>query len=172
MLKNIFRISRIELGLCLILAVITFSMYVQILDFDFVNYDDNDYVYDNPHVQKGVTLHAITWAFTTGHASNWHPLTWMSHMLDYQMFGLWPGGQHLTSLLFHIVNSLLLFFLFREMTGNLWQSAFVAVVFALHPLHIQSVAWVSERKDVLSTFFWMITLWAFAIQVGPLMLGF
>jgi hypothetical protein len=83
MLKNIFRISRIELGLCLILAVITFSMYVQILDFDFVNYDDNDYVYDNPHVQKGVTLHAITWAFTTGHASNWHPLTWI---ISYRQF--------------------------------------------------------------------------------------
>ncbi|MEZ4577467.1 MAG: glycosyltransferase family 39 protein [Desulfobacterales bacterium] len=116
-------------------------------------------------MQNGITANAIAWAFTTAHASNWHPLTWMSHMLDSQMFGLWPGGHHLTSLFIHIANALLLFSLFRKMTGDLWQSAFVGALFALHPLHIQSVAWVSERKDLLSAFFWMLTILAYVRYV-------
>ena len=149
----------------LLLIFVTASVYWQVQKFDFINYDDNDYIYNNPHVQDGITANTIAWAFTTAHASNWHPLTWMSHMLDCQMFGLWPGGHHLTSLFIHIANALLLFSLFRKMTGDLWQSAFVGALFALHPLHIQSVAWISERKDVLSGFFWMLTLLAYVRYV-------
>jgi len=146
----------------LLLILVTSAVYWQIQKFNFINYDDNEYVFNNPYVKNGVTIDSIIWAFSNAHSSNWHPLTWLSHMLDRQMFGLWAGGHHLTSLFFHIVNSLLLFFIFRKMTGNLWQSAFMAALFALHPLHVQSVAWVSERKDVLSGFFWMLTLWAYA----------
>ena len=149
----------------LLLVLITASVYWQVINFDFINYDDNEYVFDNPHIQDGFTYDSIIWAFTTGHSSNWHPLTWLSHMLDYQMFGLWAGGHHLTSFFFHIMNSLLLFFVFQKMTGSKWQSAFAAALFALHPLHVQSVAWVSERKDVLSAFFWMLTLWAYVRYV-------
>ena len=154
-----------SIAISFFLILLTASVYWQVQEFDFVNYDDNDYVYANFHVQKGITLNSIHWAFVTGHASNWHPLTWISHMLDFQIFGLWAGGHHLTSLFIHIVNALLLFFLFRKMTGDLWQSAFVAALFALHPLHIQSVAWISERKDVLSGFFWMLTLLAYVRYV-------
>jgi len=149
----------------LLLILVTTAAYWQVQRFNFINYDDNEYVYENLHIQNGVTFDSIIWAFTHAHSNNWHPLTWLSHILDWQMFGLWAGGHHLTSLFFHIVNSLLLFFVFRKMTGNLWQSAFVAAIFALHPLHVQSVAWVSERKDVLSAFFWMLTLWAYVRYV-------
>ncbi len=150
---------------CLFLAVITISVYWQVHNYDFVNYDDNIYVSDNQQVQGGLTFDSITWAFTTNHASNWHPLTWLSHMLDYQLYGLNPGGHHITSLLFHIANSLLLFIVFRKMTGHFWQSAFLASLFALHPLHVESVAWISERKDVLSAFFWMLTMWSYTRYV-------
>jgi tetratricopeptide (TPR) repeat protein len=145
----------------LLLILVTAAAYWQLHDFDFINYDDNEYVYENPYIQDGVTFDSIIWALTNAHSNNWHPLTWLSHMIDWQLFGLWAGGHHLISLFFHIVNSLLLFFVFRKMTGNVWQSAFMAALFALHPLHVQSVAWVSERKDVLSGFFWMLTLWAY-----------
>lgn len=161
--ENYHRHSSVLISLMLIL--ITASVYWQVINFDFINYDDNEYVFENPHVQDGITYDSIIWAFTTGHSSNWHPLTWLSHMLDCQMFGLWAGGHHLTSLFFHIINSLLMFFVFRKMTGSKWQSAFVAALFALHPLHVQSVAWISERKDVLSAFFWMLTLWAYVRYV-------
>ena len=161
--KNSHRYSSVLISLLLVL--ITVFVYWQVINFDFINYDDNDYVYQNPHVQDGITYDSIIWAFTTGHSSNWHPVTWLSHMMDCQIFGLWAGGHHLTSLFFHIMNSILLFFVFRKMTGNKWQSAFVATLFALHPLHVQSVAWVSERKDVLSAFFWMLTLWAYVRYV-------
>ncbi len=155
--------SRHHLPLILLaLAIVTMAVYWQVHGFDFLNYDDGDYVTDNSHIQDGLTRKSIIWAFTTAHAVNWHPMTWMSHMLDYQIFKLWAGGHHLTNLLFHIANSLLLFLVFRKMTGCIWRSAFVAAVFALHPLHVQSVAWVSERKDLLSAFFWMLTLWAYA----------
>ena len=110
-------------------------------------------------------MEAIRWAFTTGHAGNWHPLTWISHMLDIQLFGLNPQGHHLMNLFFHIANTLLLFFVLHRMTKALWQSAFVAALFALHPLHVESVAWVAERKDVLSTFFWMLTMGAYCYYV-------
>lgn len=160
------RFRRLELMVCLFLIVATISAFGQLRNHNFVNYDDSKYVTQNPHVQAGLTREGIIWAFTTSHAGNWHPLTWLSHMLDCQMYGLNAGGHHLTSLLFHIVNALLVFAVFNRMTkGALWQSAFVAVLFALHPLHVESVAWAAERKDVLSTFFWMMTMWAYVLYV-------
>ncbi|MGB2930536.1 MAG: tetratricopeptide repeat protein [Desulfobacterales bacterium] len=112
-----------------------------------------------------MTLESIKWSFTAIHASNWHPLTWLSHMLDCQIYGMNPGQHHMTNVLLHILNTLLLFLVFKRMTGKLWQSGFVAALFALHPLHVESVAWVAERKDLLSTFFWMLTLWSYTRYV-------
>lgn len=150
---------------CMFLVVATLAVYWKVQNHDFVNYDDHLYVIDNRHVQAGFTREGIIWAFTTIHASNWHPLTWLSHMLDCQIYGLNAGGHHLTNLLFHIVNTLLLFIVLKRMTGALWRSGLVAALFALHPLHVESVAWVAERKDVLSTFFWMLTMWAYVRYV-------
>jgi len=127
----------------------------------FVTYDDDSYVTKNPQVLAGLTWESIIWAFTASHAANWHPLTWLSHILDCELFGMDPLWHHLTNLLFHIANTLLLFWVLKRMTGAVWQSAFVAAAFALHPLHVESVAWVSERKDVLSGFFWMLTIAAY-----------
>ncbi len=143
------------------LALITLAVFWQVYSFDFVRYDDDKYVTENCHVQSGLTKDSIVWAFTSVNVNNWHPLTWLSHMLDYQLYGLNPAGHHLTSLFFHIVNTLLLFFILKRMTGFIWQSAFVAALFAIHPLHVESVVWVAERKDVLSTLFFMLTLWAY-----------
>ena len=150
----------------LVLALTTTAVFYQVCTYDFVNYDDFMYVYKNPNIQAGITLKAIKWALTVGYASNWHPLTWLSHMLDWQLFGPKAGGHHLTNLIFHIANTLLLFIVLKQMTHRLWPSAFVAALFALHPLHVESVAWVAERKDVLSTFFWMLTMWAYVRFVG------
>jgi Flp pilus assembly protein TadD len=134
--------------------------------------DDELYVTANRQVQKGLTRESVAWAFTATHAANWHPLTWLSHMLDVELFGLRPGPHHLHSLLLHILNTLLLFLLLRRLTGALWRSALVAALFALHPLHVESVAWIAERKDVLSTLFWLLALAAWAAyarapKVGP-----
>jgi tetratricopeptide (TPR) repeat protein len=148
-------------GICLVLALATAAVYWQVNSNSFVNYDDPIYVYQNPNIQAGITPETIKWAFTAGYAGNWHPLTWLSHMLDWQLFGSNPAGHHITNLIFHIVNTLLLFFVLKQMTSALWQSAFAAALFALHPLHVESVAWVAERKDVLSTLFWMLTMWAY-----------
>ncbi|MBC2717653.1 MAG: tetratricopeptide repeat protein [Desulfobacteraceae bacterium] len=150
-----------EVVIILLLLIMTFSVYFQVHQFEFVGFDDNEYVYENPNVTTGVTFENIIWAFTAFHSNNWHPLTWISHMTDCQIFGLQPGWHHLINLFFHIANAILLFLVFRKMTGGLWQSAFVAAVFAIHPLHVESVAWVSERKDVLSTFFWILTMWSY-----------
>ncbi|MGB8226785.1 MAG: tetratricopeptide repeat protein [Sedimentisphaerales bacterium] len=150
----------------LTLMLTTFVVFYQVHSFEFVNYDDPAMVYKNPDVQAGITLKTIKWAFYNEDWCMWHPLTWFSHMLDWQLFGNNAGGHHLVSLIFHIANTLLLFIVLKKMTGALWSSAFVAALFALHPLHIQSVAWVSERKDVLSTFFWMLTMWAYVRFVG------
>ena len=136
-------------------------VFGQTLHHEFVNLDDEDYVYENPTVSRGLTSYGITWAFTHTYASNWHPLTWISHMLDCQLYGLNPGGHHLTSVLLHAATAILLFLVLRQMTGALWASAFVAAVFAIHPLRVESVAWVSERKDVLSGLFFMLTLAAY-----------
>src|SRR5512136_2176825 len=154
--------TRLSAVICLGLALVTAALYWPMLRHDFIGYyDDASYITDNPHVSAGLTGSGIAWAFRSGYAANWHPLTWLSHMLDCQLYGLNSGWHHLTSLLFHIANTLLLFWVLRRMTGKLWASSFVAALFALHPLHVESVAWVAERKDVLSTFFWMLTLWAY-----------
>jgi len=146
----------------LFLIIATCLVYWQARHHDFIDFDDDVYVSENPHIQDGLTGKGILWAFTRPYAANWHPLTWLSHMLDIELFGLNPGWHHLISVLFHIANSLLLFFVLRRMTRDLWPSAFVAALFALHPLHVESVAWISERKDVLSTFFWMLTIGTYA----------
>ena len=148
-----------ELFICLLIVVATYCVYQQVGGHEFVTFDDGLYVTENLRVKNGLNAENIVWSFTTTHSSNWHPLTWMSHMLDVSLFGMNPGSHHLVNVFFHLANSLLLFFVFRQMTGDLWQSAFVAALFAIHPLHVESVAWVAERKDVLSTFFWMLTVW-------------
>jgi len=146
-------------SLCLILAILV--PYRQVIHFDFVGYDDELYVTENLHVQNGFTAKGVKWAFTTFHSANWHPLTWLSHMLDCELYGLNPTGHHWVNLQFHIANTLLLFFILLKMTGALWRSAFVAALFALHPLHVESVAWISERKDLLSTFFGLLMIFAY-----------
>jgi len=151
--------------ICVFLALVTFALYWPVIGFEFNNYDDAQYITDNSQIHSGLTGENILWAFTTGRASNWHPLTWLSHMLDCQLYGLNPAGHHLTNLLFHIANTLLLFGLLRRMTGAVWRSAFVAALFALHPMHVESVAWVAERKDVLSAFFGLLTLWAWLTYI-------
>ena len=145
----------------LLLVLITAAAYLRIADIGFITLDDGDYVAQNTHVQVGLTWKGVKWAFTTMDASNWHPLTWLSHMLDCQLYGLNPLGHHATNLLFHIANVLLLFLVLSRMTGSLWRSAFVAALFGVHPLHVESVAWIAERKDVLSTFFWLLTTLAY-----------
>jgi len=149
----------------LVLALTVVGVFLPVIGLDFTNYDDPDYVIENRPVLAGLTLKSLGWAFTHSHSANWHPLTWISHMLDCQLYGLNPAGHHFTSLLFHAANSLLLFLLLRSMTGAIWPSACVAVAFALHPLRVESVAWVSERKDVLSAFFGLLCLWAYAKYV-------
>ncbi|MCX5632879.1 MAG: tetratricopeptide repeat protein [Phycisphaerae bacterium] len=144
------------------LAVSTLLVFWQVRNFDFVNYDDDMYVYENPHVLRGLTADGFISAFTSAPAGgNWLPLTWLSFMLDCHLFGALPGRLHLVNVLLHLANTLLLFAVLKKMTGSLWPSAFVAAAFALHPLHVESVAWITERKDVLSTFFWLLTMWAY-----------
>jgi protein O-mannosyl-transferase len=147
--------------IAIVLAVCTLLAYYPVLQGGFINYDDPSYVTANSHVKAGLSVESIGWAFSTFFFYNWHPLTWISHMLDIQIFGLNPLGHHLTSLLLHTGNSVLLFVLFRRMTGSTWKSAFVAALFALHPLHVESVAWVSERKDVLCTLFGLLATLAY-----------
>jgi tetratricopeptide (TPR) repeat protein len=148
-------------GVCIFLAAIVWLVFGQTLHFGFVNYDDDEYVTENPEVIRGLTFKGIVWAFTHVHSANWHPLTWISHMLDCQFYGLNAGGHHLTNILLHTTATILLFLVLRQMTGFLWRSAFVAAVFAIHPLRVESVAWVAERKDVLSGVFFMLTLGAY-----------
>jgi tetratricopeptide (TPR) repeat protein len=148
-------------GICIFLAAITWLVFGQTLRHDFVNVDDVDYVLKNAEVARGLTIEGAIWAFTHFHASNWHPLTWISHMLDCQFYGLSPGGHHLTSVLLHTATAILLFLVLRQMTAALWRSAFVAAIFAIHPLRVESVAWVAERKDVLSGLFFVLTIGAY-----------
>jgi tetratricopeptide (TPR) repeat protein len=146
---------------CLIyagLVLLTLAVYLPVLYHGFVQYDDQQYVTDNPRVQAGLTWRELVWAFGF-HAGNWHPMAWLSHMLDCQIYGAWAGGHHLTNVLLHIASALLLFSVLNRMTNAIWRSAAVAALFAWHPLHVESVAWVAERKDVLCAFFWMLTLW-------------
>src|SRR6266403_1714422 len=153
------------IGISAALAAITWLIFGQTLAYQFVTYDDPQYVYANPNVSAGLSLTGISWAFTHTTAGNWHPLTTISHMLDCQLYGLNATGHHFTNVLLHMITVILLFLLLRQMTGNLWRSGFVAALFAVHPLHVESVAWIAERKDVLSAFFFMLTLWTYAKYV-------
>src|SRR5438874_5951537 len=155
----------ITIGICICLAALTWLVFGQTLRHDFINYDDPRYVYENTKITSGVSLRGIAWAFTHIHSMNWHPLTTISHMLDCQVYGLKPGGHHFTNVLLHIVAAILLFLALQEMTGTFWNSAFVAAVFAIHPLRVESVAWIAERKDVLSGVFFMLTLLAYVHYV-------
>ncbi len=152
--------------LCLALVVVTALVYGQVVGFEFVNFDDPGYVIDNPQVTGGVSAENIGWAFTSGYQANWHPATWLSLMLDAQLFGLNPAGYHATNLLLHVLNTVLLFWVLRRMTAAMWPSALVAALFALHPLHVESVAWVTERKDVLSLFWGLLSVWAYVAYCG------
>src|SRR5437867_2106215 len=153
------------LPITVLLAALTWIVFGQTLHHDFVNYDDQRYVYENPRITAGLSAKAIVWAFTHVHSENWHPLTTISHMLDCQLYGLKAGGHHFTNVLLHTVAVLLLFVVLREMTGALWPSAFVAALFAIHPLHVESVAWIAERKDTLSTLFFLLTIAAYVAYV-------
>ena len=150
--------TALSVGICLLLVAVIWTVFGQTLRHDFVNYDDNRYVYENPVVREGLTSRGIIWAFTHSHSENWHLLTTLSHMLDCQLYGLNPGGHHFGNLLLHTIATLLLFLLLQETTSAVWASAFVAAVFAIHPLHVESVAWIAERKDVLSAVFFMVIL--------------
>ena len=150
---------RYDILVCLLLILSILFSYYQVRGHEFVSYDDLRYV--KKFEKEGLTLKSIIESFTTLHASNWHPLTWLSHIVDIQLYGMNSGAHHLVNVFFHIINSLLLFLVFRKMTGKLWQSSFVAALFAIHPLHVESVAWVAERKDVLCTFFWMLTMYSY-----------
>lgn len=145
--------------ICIFLSAAILLVYWQVTTSDFIIYDDPSYITENQSIQQGIHIESIKWAINSmGYAGNWHPITWISHMLDIQLFGLNPGMHHLTNVIFHIMNTFLLFIVLDRMTGSLWKSAAVAALFALHPLHVESVAWISERKDVLSSFFLMLTL--------------
>ena len=147
--------------ICVVLVLAVAAVFGQTVRHPFINFDDNLYVHENPQIAAGLTLHGIRWAFTHGHASNWHPVTWLSHMLDCQLYGLWPGGHHLTNVVLHALVTILLFLVLWRMTGEFWPGALAAAVFALHPLRAESVAWVAERKDVLSGLFFVLTLGAY-----------
>ena len=169
---NLFRIQndshdRIRYSVLtgLFLFFVTLSVYWQVSHFGFINFDDNVYVYENPHIRSGLTQESLAWSFNFQEKDKnyWQPLTWLSHMLDVELYGLDPGRHHLTNVLFHTVNVLLLFAVLHWMTGALWRSAFVAVLFALHPLNVESVAWIAARKNVLSTFFWFLTMYLYTL---------
>src|SRR6266581_139950 len=151
----------LTIGVCIALASLTWAVFGQTLRHDFVNYDDPRYVYQNTRITSGLSIAGIGWAFAHIHSENWHPLTTISHMLDCQLYGLKAGWHHFSNVLLHAIASILLFFALQRMTGAFWRSAFVAAVFAIHPLRIESVAWIAERKDVLSGVFFMLTLLAY-----------
>lgn len=153
--------GRTHLLIAFILVLMVLAVFGQAVTFDFTNYDDNVYVTGNRYLAGGFSWNKVVWAFLSMYAGNWHPLTWFSHMLDVELFGLRPWGHHLMSVLIHAANAVLLFFVLGQMTGAMWRSAMVAALFAVHPLHVESVAWVAERKDVLSGFFWMLTMGAY-----------
>jgi len=151
----------LKVAICIFLMVATFCIYSQIQDHEFINFDDDRYITDNLNVKAGLTSKSVKWVLTNSSHGDWAPVRWLSHIFDYQFYELNPKGHHLTNLFFHIANSLLLFLVLFRMTGAIWQSAFVAAMFAFHPLNVESVAWVSERKNVLSTLFWLLTMWAY-----------
>lgn len=150
-----------RLAICCVLAVLVLAVYWQVHGFEFLHIDDTTYILENPHVLAGLSIHKAGWAFTTFRASNWHPLTWLSLMFDASIAGRNAGFYHVHNLVLHIASTLLLFGLLTRVTGAVWRSAFVAALFGLHPLHVESVAWITERKDVLSTVFWLLTTWLY-----------
>jgi Tfp pilus assembly protein PilF len=152
-------LQRLSIPTCVVVFLLVFVVFYPITGNGFINYDDNDYITDNIHVQSGLNWSQVVWAFSNTDAANWHPLTWLSHILDWQLYGTNPWGHHLTSVLIHAVNAALLFALLRGMTGAFWKSLFAALLFGMHPLRVESVAWIAERKDVLSTMFWLLALW-------------
>src|SRR5208337_2104256 len=146
--KSNSRNPNLKVWICLLLTAATLTVYWQVVGFDYINMDDPQYILDNYTLRNGVSLEGIRWAFSSFYASNWHPLTWISHMLDVQIFGLLnPGLHHITNVIFHILNAILLFLVLEKMTAASWRSAAVAALFAVHPLHVESVAWIAERKD-------------------------
>ena len=147
-------------AICIFLAMIVWFVFGQTLHYEFVNYDDGRFINENSTVTAGLTLNGIASSFSHASSDNFIPLTTISHMVDWQFYGRNAGGHHLTNVLLHAANAILLFLVLGAMTGTVWRSAFVAAVFAVHPLHVESVAWVAERKDVLSGLFFMLTLWA------------
>src|SRR5947207_642193 len=152
---------RINITVSIFLVAICWIVFGQTVRHGFINYDDPNYVYQNPSITHGLNFKNVVWAFTHVHAQNWHPLTTLSHMLDCQIYGLNPSRHHVTNVILHTIAAMLLFLLLRQMTENLWSSAFVAAVFAIHPLRVESVAWIAERKDLLSGVFFMLTLAAY-----------
>lgn len=165
MATNSFFYKNRDLFTFVALCAAVLAIYWQTGGFGFVNLDDNLYVYNNPAVLSGLNWESVKWAFTSFHSANWHPLTWLSLMLDVQLFGRSAGAHHVVNVFFHLLNSILAFAVFRRLTGCFWKSAIVAMLFAVHPTHVESVAWISERKDVLSTLFWLLTMLAYAVYV-------
>lgn len=167
--ENIHKESRLErhrvVLIYILLSVAILLVYWQVQYFGFIDFDDKMYVIENPHVQSGLSYHGLIWAFTTTHTTNWHPLTWLSLMFDYDLYRLNPSGYHWTNIIFHIANTLLLFFVFNRMSGETWKSALVAFLFAVHPINVESVAWIAERKNVLSTLFWTLTMLTYVLYV-------
>lgn len=161
-------IKRSSLAICFGLGLLTALCYGPVLSNGFVGLDDPTYILQNSHIKEGLTLSGIKWAFSSGYASNWHPVTWISHMLDIQLFGFNPGAHHAVSVFFHCCNAILVFVVLQQLTGAFWRSAIVAALFAWHPTHVESVAWAAERKDVLSTLFFLLTLWCYShyVQAG------
>src|SRR5438477_3208624 len=159
--NHVTTLERPDLLILFGLAVVTFGIYAQVIGHRFLTFDDNWYIEDNPMVNCGITRAGLAWAFTTFYEGNWHPLTWIAHMIDSQLFGMFAGGHLLVNALIHAANTVLLFWFLLRMTRARWSSALVAALFALHPLHVESVAWASERKDTLSTFFGLLSLIAY-----------
>lgn len=158
MFDNINTHQKYSILAVFILVLLVLSVYWPVQNYEFINFDDNVYITENIHVQSGITLGGLYWAFSTKYFGLWNPLVWISFMIDYHFFGFNAGGYHWTNVILHIFNTILLFFIFRNMTGTVWRSAFVAALFAIHPINMESVAWIAERKNVLSTFFWMLTM--------------
>ena len=155
--KTNINLDKKKLIVYIVLIVITFAVFWQVNQYDFA-FDDDVYVTQNSSIKSGITLNGLSWVFSTRYFYLWTPLVWLSFIINYQLYGLNAGGYHLTNLILHVLSTLLLFWLFNRMTKEIWKSAFIAALFAIHPLHVESVAWISERKDVLSAFFWMMTL--------------
>jgi tetratricopeptide (TPR) repeat protein len=153
---------RINIAVCVFLTALIWIVFGQTLGHDFINYDDPQYVTENSHISAGLTREGLVWFLTHSHAALWHPLTTLSHMLDCQIYGLKPAGHHFTNVLLHNIGTVLVFLVLRGITGRVWRSAFVAAIFAIHPMRVESVAWVAERKDVLSGIFFMLTIWTYA----------